>query len=393
MVWTCAQEGSGVYREKDVEDGAARQEEKRKANEEVHGYGEGGHAGGWSVPAVVARNGLPNKPSEVPAIVARNGLPNKPSEVPATEARSSASADNDRDSDVRACLSKVKEHPKPVVAQRAVEGGLAAVDGSRGLGGSQWFQPTNISRRNTVRFSINEDFEMDQLRFCNQVLIQGLGFSPGQLDYVFALPGGKCFDVVFMNIVIYLSFWEKWEKAKDRRPLSSFAVESLCERGVVNVTIQMYIESVKDEDILLWLSRFCKPLGPSDRMTNALGIKNGARRVKVQLRDDPSKPGSFLHIPNRLSIGPFRGFVFYPGQLRKCNKCNEAGHLGASCPNPRCPRCGQAGHVVRECVESVSCNLCGEAGHVFRGCPKSFSNALKREKSRGVSGFLPNSKL
>ena len=38
---------SGVYREKDVEDGAARQEEKRKAKEEVHGCGEGGHAGGW----------------------------------------------------------------------------------------------------------------------------------------------------------------------------------------------------------------------------------------------------------------------------------------------------------------------------------------------------------
>ena len=39
MVWTCAQEGSGVYREKDVEGGAARQEEKRKAKEEVHGCG------------------------------------------------------------------------------------------------------------------------------------------------------------------------------------------------------------------------------------------------------------------------------------------------------------------------------------------------------------------
>uniref|UniRef100_A0A8C4Q8U6 CCHC-type domain-containing protein n=1 Tax=Eptatretus burgeri TaxID=7764 RepID=A0A8C4Q8U6_EPTBU len=90
---------------------------------------------------------------------------------------------------------------------------------------------------------------------------------------------------------------------------------------------------------------------------------------------------------NRLSIGPFRGFffypgqirkcnrcneaghlsarfVFYPGQIRKCNRCNEAGHLSASCPNPRCPRCGQVGHVVHECVESVSCNLCGKAGHL-----------------------------
>ena len=44
-----SQERSGVYWEKDIEDGAARQEEKRKAKEEVHGCGEGGHAGGWSV--------------------------------------------------------------------------------------------------------------------------------------------------------------------------------------------------------------------------------------------------------------------------------------------------------------------------------------------------------
>ncbi|KAF7660419.1 hypothetical protein LDENG_00282150 [Lucifuga dentata] len=47
MVWTCAKEGCGVYREKDAEDGAARQEEKRKAKEEVYQCGERGRAGGW----------------------------------------------------------------------------------------------------------------------------------------------------------------------------------------------------------------------------------------------------------------------------------------------------------------------------------------------------------
>lgn len=37
----------GEYREKNAEDGAARQEEKRKAKEEARGCGEGGRARGW----------------------------------------------------------------------------------------------------------------------------------------------------------------------------------------------------------------------------------------------------------------------------------------------------------------------------------------------------------
>lgn len=38
---------SWLYWQKDVDDGTARQEGKRKAKEEVYGYGEGRHAGGW----------------------------------------------------------------------------------------------------------------------------------------------------------------------------------------------------------------------------------------------------------------------------------------------------------------------------------------------------------
>ncbi|KAF7662132.1 hypothetical protein LDENG_00246020 [Lucifuga dentata] len=44
MVWTC--KGCGVYLEKDAEDGAARQDEKRKVKEEVYRCGKRGHAGG-----------------------------------------------------------------------------------------------------------------------------------------------------------------------------------------------------------------------------------------------------------------------------------------------------------------------------------------------------------
>ena len=37
MVWTCAEERCWLYWERDAEDGAARQEEKRRTKEEVYG--------------------------------------------------------------------------------------------------------------------------------------------------------------------------------------------------------------------------------------------------------------------------------------------------------------------------------------------------------------------
>lgn len=46
MAWACEEEGCGVYREKNAEDGAAGQEEKREVKPEVHGRGEGRHARG-----------------------------------------------------------------------------------------------------------------------------------------------------------------------------------------------------------------------------------------------------------------------------------------------------------------------------------------------------------
>lgn len=41
MVWKCAEQGCGVYWEKNALDGAARQAEKRKAKEDARGCGEG----------------------------------------------------------------------------------------------------------------------------------------------------------------------------------------------------------------------------------------------------------------------------------------------------------------------------------------------------------------
>lgn len=49
MVRPCTEEGQWIYWVKDVRDGAAMQEEKRKTTMKVHGYSEGGDAEGWRV--------------------------------------------------------------------------------------------------------------------------------------------------------------------------------------------------------------------------------------------------------------------------------------------------------------------------------------------------------
>lgn len=47
MVWACAEEGCRGHWEKNAEEGAARQEEKRKAKDEINGRGEVGNVRGW----------------------------------------------------------------------------------------------------------------------------------------------------------------------------------------------------------------------------------------------------------------------------------------------------------------------------------------------------------
>ena len=47
MVWTCTEEGWGVYQWMDDETGSARQEAQRKTKEEIYGCTEGGHEVSW----------------------------------------------------------------------------------------------------------------------------------------------------------------------------------------------------------------------------------------------------------------------------------------------------------------------------------------------------------
>jgi len=84
-------------------------------------------------------------------------------------------------------------------------------------------------------------------------------------------------------------------------------------------------------------------------------------------------------------------------QGKRCNNCNQYGHLFRDCPEPtkipRCPMCGRPGHAESRCpdraclrcgqpgfgflescmhcrrLNDTECNECGYYGHVARDCP------------------------
>ena len=85
---------------------------------------------------------------------------------------------------------------------------------------------------------------------------------------------------------------------------------------------------------------------------------------------------------------------------KRCNNCNQVGHLSYNCPDPvkvrKCHMCGGAGHTETRCPHrccltcgkpyyqflencmhcrdsrSVKCHTCGHTGHVSRDCPDTW---------------------
>ena len=214
---------------------------------------------------------------------------------------------------------------------------------------------------------------MDRRQFSRNVLQEELGFTPQQLDYLFALPGKKVFEVIFATFDFFEQCVDRFNKKRVNNPrLENISIVPLSERDGKSVTVIMYSENVSLQDVLTWLSMRCT-VQRGLELRDEDGIRTGAHRYYVKLRRD-TRNGLLQHLPSTIQLGRIRGNVFYQGQPKTCRKCGSLGHLAAACNSTYCKNCATANHSTRDCDQPVRCNLCGASTHTYRTCPRSYAN-------------------
>ena len=232
----------------------------------------------------------------------------------------------------------------------------------------------NERRRNAVRFELQGNLQMDRLQFSRNIIMGELGFAAQQLDFLFAMPCKKVFEVVFATFDFFEHCLDRFHQKRPNNPrLENVKLIPLSERENKSVTVIMYSENVTKEDIQTWLSFHCEVTNGIE-LRDQDGIMTGARRYYCKLRRD-QESGQLQHLPSKIQLGRVRGNVFYQGQPRTCNKCGSPSHLAADCnSNTFCRHCRTSTHNTRDCVEPKKCNLCGATTHTFRSCPSSYAN-------------------
>ena len=228
-------------------------------------------------------------------------------------------------------------------------------------------------RRNAVRFDLMDDLQMDRLQFSRLILQKELGFATNQLEYIFAYPGKKIFEVIFTTFQLFESCLETFESKKSLPRFSKISMTPLAERDLKTVHVMIFSEKVKNQDVWTWMTRYCEVINAMEVM-DIDGIKTGSRRFQVRLQ---RKDGVLQHLPSSIQLGAFRGSVFYPGQPKECRKCGSLSHLAAACTQDICRICRSTDHTSAQCPAPVKCNLCSSTNHRFKDCPLAYSNRVK----------------
>uniref|UniRef100_W5NLU8 CCHC-type domain-containing protein n=1 Tax=Lepisosteus oculatus TaxID=7918 RepID=W5NLU8_LEPOC len=182
--------------------------------------------------------------------------------------------------------------------------------------------------------------------------------------------------------------WEKVCEGRDVVPLNVFLIEPLFARELRTLTIHLFNHRVPERDIITFLSRFVDVQGEGQKDLDALRVWTGKRRYTVRLKPKPSEGEGVVHPPAYFTIGPNRGYLFYPGQPVTCKKCFQRGHVAANCPGGVCRKCKATTHETKDCTKVLTCDLCGAEGHVYRVCPmksRSFADVV-RTSAEGPRG-------
>ena len=233
------------------------------------------------------------------------------------------------------------------------------------------------SRRNAVRFDLLEDLQMDRLQFSRLILQKELGIATNHLEYIFAYPGKKIFEVIFTTFLHFEDCIKRYQAKRTAPGLNKISMTPLGERDLKTVHVMIFSEKVKNQDVMTWMNRHCDVINGTELM-DIDGIKTGTRRFQVKLR---RREGDLVHIPDTIQLGVYRGSVFYPGQPKECRKCGSLTHLAAACTSDNCRICKSADHRSKDCPTPVKCNLCNSTNHRFIDCPEAYANKVKLSNS------------
>lgn len=228
-----------------------------------------------------------------------------------------------------------------------------------------------------MRFDLLGDLQMDRLQFSRQILQKELECRTNQLEYIFAYPGKKIFEVIFTTGQHLENCMDKFEQKRRSVPaFKKINMTPLVERDLKMVHVMIYSEKVRNQDVLTWMRQYCEVIHGIE-VVDLDGIKTGARRFHVRLS---RREGILQHLPNTIQLGALRGYVFYPGQPKECRKCGSQDHLAAACTTATCRNCKSTDHTTVQCKIPVKCNLCSSTDHRFRDCPHAYSNRVKQSK-------------
>uniref|UniRef100_H2ZYV4 CCHC-type domain-containing protein n=1 Tax=Latimeria chalumnae TaxID=7897 RepID=H2ZYV4_LATCH len=240
----------------------------------------------------------------------------------------------------------------------------------------------DFRRRNVVRLYFTGESIPDRDVVAKDIIIGSLQFTPLHIFAFIHISGSRDFDLSFRNVAYLDLFWSRYEKVKCDPLWKDFKVIKISENANRLITILFKSESVSASDISFWLKSHCKEVGNLKPIYDKYGFWIGGYKVAVKLCSDDS---GLHHLPNFITIGRDRGYLFYPGQLKVCHKCGSARHFGADCAKLICSKCGLLGHLAKDCKNEVKRNLCNNTGHIYASCPMSEKNGLPSALLEGLS--------
>ncbi|KAK7944284.1 hypothetical protein WMY93_000012 [Mugilogobius chulae] len=220
------------------------------------------------------------------------------------------------------------------------------------------------------------------------LLLQSCWINASDVYSFIALPNKRDFEICFFREAPLRRFLEIQASNSTDPKWRDWTLESSIQIDTTNIVVKFWTGRIADEDIELYLRRYCSIIHQS-KPVDKFGIWYGVRRYKVKINKDSN--GHYVTIPNSISLGPYNGRIIYPGQIASCFICQSPDHQVRQCPLVKCWRCGDYGHRAKDCEAEALCSLCGEHGHTYFTCPKSHYNKLKSQPtSAQASNAQPN---